>query len=190
MKTTKENTGVLKWVFLFSLSILLFAGCKKEDTSWGNMTVKMTDSPGNLGEVNVEITGMDVNYSDQKSGNSGWLTLAVKSGVYDLLQLQNNITVVLADNVKLPIGKVNQLRLMLGTHNYVVTGDSSGRQVFPLVIPSSAQTGIKINIDSQIESTKNLVITLDFDAAASVNNEGNGTFIMNPVIRVKSVVSQ
>ena len=115
--------------------------------------------------------------------NFGWMIIPIKAGIYDLLVLQNNVSVLLADNVKIPEGKITQLRLLLGDRNTIV--DQNG--VFPLKIPSGAETGLKINIHQTIDKRDHLEILLDFDANESVEAKGNGEYSLRPVIRVKSI---
>jgi hypothetical protein len=153
-------------------------GCKKSSAD-GYMKVMMTDAPGEYLHVNVDIQKVEVHYAN---GNN-WVTLNTVAQVYDLLALQNNVTTVLANNTQVPAGKVSQMRLMLGTNNTVVlTADSS---THPLTIPSSYNTGIKINVDATIPSNQTVTITLDYDAGKSINKNGNGEYIMNPVISTK-----
>lgn len=156
-------------------------GCKKQSDS-GYMTVMMTDAPGDYLHVNVDVQRVEVHYA---SGNAGWVALNTHAGVYDLLALQNNVTAVLAGNVQLPAGKITQLRLILGSNNTVMLKDST---VHPLTIPSSANTGIKIDVNGAVvPNNATVTVTLDYDADASINLGGNGVFTMNPVIKVKSI---
>src|SRR5579872_5936682 len=117
-------------------------------------------------------------------GSAGWIGLNTKAGVYNMLLLQNDVTAVLTDDTRLPLGKITQLRLILGGNNSVVEINSQVRH--PLVIPGG---DIKLNVDSEIDSNKALQIILDFEASGSINLTGNGTYQMNPVvIKVQSVM--
>ncbi len=185
MKTLAKMSG------LFLLALALIGGmtsCKKEtEASFGHMSVRMTDDspePGPLSgpsifqQVNVEIVGAEVHHESM-----GWVTLPVQAGVYDLIDLQNDVTVALSSNVEIPPGQVTQLRLIVGDNNAVVT--VSG--VFDLKIPSGAETGLKLNLGTVIEPGMTTEILLDFDAEASVVLEGNGTYSLKPVLTVKAV---
>src|SRR5687767_2161906 len=86
--------------------------CKKENPAKGYMTVKMTDAPADYLAVNVEVIGVSVHVD-----NTGWIDLPCNPGVYDLLTLQNDVTTTLATNVTVPVGKVSQIRLLLGSNN-------------------------------------------------------------------------
>jgi len=100
-----------------------------------------------------------------------------------LLTLQNDVTTTLAGNVTVPVGKVSQIRLLLGTNNSVtkLTG------TFPLKIPSGSESGLKINMHEDIAPNNHLVVVLDFDAALSVVQERADSYSLKPVIKVESV---
>ncbi|MEW6467829.1 MAG: DUF4382 domain-containing protein [Bacteroidota bacterium] len=164
-------------VFVLAGALYLAAGCKK-DGQEGYMSVKLTDAPAEYFAVNVEIVGLEV-YSEI----NGWISLPVNSGTYDLLQLQNNVTVLLAPKTEFPAGKITQMRLVLGTNHSVITGTG----IFPLKTPSGTQSGLKINVNMIILSDKTTEVVLDFDAAASVVEEGNGSYLLKPVLRIKAV---
>lgn len=176
----------MKTLFKFITVVLVFVSiaiitnsCKKENPqAYGHMTVKMTDAPADYLEVNVQVIGLQVHHE-----NSGWVTLPVNVGIYDLLDLQHNVTVALANNVQLPVGKISQIRLMLGSNNSLVTVQDT----FALKVPSGEESGLKINLHETIQPHNIMEIVLDFDAAASIVDTGSGNYILKPVIKVKSV---
>jgi hypothetical protein len=161
-------------------SMAIFSSCKKDKQ--GNMTVRLTDAPGDYLKVNVDIQLVEVHYANSSGGS--WTSLSTNAGVYDLLTLQNNITTVLAAGTNIPAGKITQLRMILGSNNSVLLKDST---THALKIPSSWNTGIKVNVNANVPANNNLVVTLDYDADASIHREGNGEYIMNPVVKVKSI---
>ncbi len=148
------------------------------------MTVKMTDDPAAYAEVNVEIEAVEIHYEDEREGQDGWVELRTNAGVYDLLELQNNVTTVIADEF-IPAGQATQMRLILGNNNFVRFHDGSTAD---LQLTSQAQTGLKINVDAQIHRRRDVEILIDFDAEESIVVQGNGTLQLKPVVRVESVV--
>jgi hypothetical protein len=54
---------------------------------------------------------------------------------------------------------------------------------FSLTTPSAQQSGLKLNIQQDIVNGVLYKLLLDFDAAKSVVQTGNGKFILKPVIR-------
>jgi hypothetical protein len=177
MKTAGKIVKVVVLALFFASA---FMGCKKEEQErYGSLSVSMTDAPANFLQVNVDVAEMRVNHESK-----GWMTLQIKRGVYDLLQLQNNVSVLLANNVRMPIGKITQLRLVLGNNNTVVDVNGSHQ----LTVPSGSESGLKVNVDQVITQNHSVEILLDFDANASVVMEGNGNYSLKPVIKVKSVI--
>lgn len=170
----------LTLIILAALTITVLTACKK-DPATGEMTVLMTDAPGDFKEVNVEVKAVEIHYNDGDSIN-GWIALPTKAGIYDLLTLQDSVTALIASGTNMKVGKVTQMRLILGSNNTVVI-DSMG--TFPLNIPSGQKTGLKLNINEDIPIDMKLVITLDFDAKASIIKTGNDEYILKPVIKVK-----
>lgn len=174
MKTLVKTILSLLLLMSFSFGV---TSCKKEEQR-GAMTVKMTDAPADYLKVYVEVIGMQVH-----SEANGWMHLPVNAGIYNLLDLQNNASVILSSNAQLPAGKINQMRLILGTNNSLVTIQGT----YDLKVPGGDETGLKINVNETIMPNHTVVILLDFDAAASVVDKGNGTYSLKPVISVKSV---
>lgn len=179
---------------LFSLVIvgiglaLVVNSCKKEAVgpNDGYMSVSMTDAPADYVKVNVEIIDVQVHNEAQ-----GWVSLPTNKGIYNLLDLQNNASVALASDATVPAGKMTQMRLVLGSNNTIVVGGKSLNttvlDTFDLKVPSGAETGLKVNLNFNLSPNKHMVVLLDFDAAASIVEHGNGTYSLKPVVKVKSV---
>lgn len=181
------------------LTTLTFVGCKKEDMANGSpangstysrtmpppyingfMTVEMTNlSDSKLGEVNVEIIGLVAHYTDAK--NLGYKTLPVRAGIYNLQEIKNYLAKSIMNPAIMAVGEIDQLRVLLGTHNTVVTGDKFVRHVYPLVL-ADRNNVVNIEINSKIEPSKTLGILLNFNASASVDLENEGLYILEPVI--------
>lgn len=156
-----------------ALGALLFS-CSK-DARQVPVQIMLTDNPTAFDEVNVEITGIRVNLARD---TGSWVSLNTKAGVYNLLKLQNGIMDTLATGTA-PEGTLKEVRFVLGSKNSVkVNGVSS-----PLVIPSGAESGLKVKIDKDLKKTLNTFV-LDFDAALSIKEESDG-YKLRPVIRLK-----
>src|SRR5687768_8800853 len=101
-------------VALLSISVSIIA-CKKS-----NKTVPvqflLTDNPTALDEVNIHITGMQVKINDD---NASWITIDAKDTTVNLLDLQNGITEVIAQD-EVPEGILKEVRFILGAGNTVV----------------------------------------------------------------------
>jgi hypothetical protein len=178
----------MKNLLLF-LSILLtgtfsILSCQKEASDntgrTSTLNVRLTDAPIPFDEVNVDIREVRVKFSDDTLGSNGWVTLNTFPGIYNLLDYQNGVDTLLATGA-FPLQVVKEIRFVLGPNNTIV--DTFG-VVFPLTIPSGSESGLKIKVNKQLQETLETII-IDFDAALSVKQEGNGDYKLRPVLRVR-----
>lgn len=167
----------MRKIFVFLVSALVVMGCSSDAEETARLEVRLTDSPGDYEEVNIDIQGVEI-HSEEGEQNSGWQTLDVEKGVYDILKLTNGQDTLLGI-INLPAGRLSQIRLILGDENSVkIDGET-----YELKTPSGQQSGLKLNIQSDIEVGLTYRILLDFDAARSVVKRGNGSYNLKPVIR-------
>jgi len=205
MKTTAIKIGILA---ALSFCMVLLNGCKKEAMSLSNnndnaratsaikqsphsgaLGIKMTNtSHSPFGAVNVEIVALSVFYENKKVGDFGWINLPLKPKIYNLTQWQDGLETMLASSNTLPAGKISQVRLVLGPQNSVAWADQDGRHFFPLALTNYMTP---VNVDVTITEELSAFLTLDFNAAGSVNfegnNEGNSTYLLSPDLRAQSV---
>ena len=166
---------------LILLAVIIFVSCAKENSGGtSTLQIRLTDGPTNLVEVNVDIREINVKFSDDSSGTNGWISMPTNARVYNLLGLQNGVDTLLASLV-LPKDTVKEIRFVLGPNNTVK--DSAGA-IFSLVIPSGAQSGLKIKVSKKLSATLETLI-IDFDAALSVKKEGTGDYKLRPVLKIK-----
>lgn len=174
----------------FSLSLLLIACSKDDDNASASnprVSFQLTDAPGDYEEVNVDVVGLRVHISGASKDSSsidsldnGWIDLPLKDTIYNLIHLRDS-SINLINEFEVPNGKINQLRLILGDSNTVkLEGDSV---LYNLDTPSAMQSGLKINLQTTLESGSTNDFTLDFDAEKSVLLAG-GTYKLKPTIKV------
>ena len=100
----------------------------------------------------------------------------------NLLDYQGTDRLLLLDNKKLTAGDYQWLRLS------IVESDSyirlNGTQRHPLVIPSSAQTGLKLNRNFTLGAGNHTDFTIDFDLRKSIHQEGTGDYTLRPTLRL------
>ncbi len=162
----------------FILSILMVGfimnSCSNDSTkSSYPVAIKMTDAPGPYEAVLVDLQGVEIT-----GGGGETVTLNVKKGIYNLLDLTNGVSTLIATDT-LQTSKVEQIRLILGTNNSVTVNGVS----HPLSTPSAEQTGLKLQVHQTLEQGILYTILLDFDANKSVVSLGNGGYKLKPVIR-------
>jgi hypothetical protein len=127
-------------------------------------------------------------------------TLVSTPAQYDLLVLQNGVSAVLGTG-EFPEGDYTSIRLIVGTNTDEETDTLPADQLknyividgvpYPLIVPSGAQTGIKLNHHFTLSADEITVLTLDFDVRQSVHRRGHqDLFNLRPTIRlIDTVVS-
>jgi hypothetical protein len=144
------------------------------------LTVVMTDAPSALLEEAIVTIG-----AVQILGPGGPpVTLTEHAGTFDLLQLQNGVTALLA-SVAIEPGLYNQLRLVVESAEVTLSDGhtfNDGTTTRSLHVPSGAQSGIKINLrmaDGDAEtagidiSQGETILVVDFDVNQSFVVQGN-----------------
>jgi len=160
----------------------IFAGsmtsCNR-DNGMGRLQVKLMDAPSpyDFDAIYLDVTGVEVNI-ESEGAEGKWFVLSTGAGVYNIMSLVNGSDVLLA-NAELPAGQLKQVRLILGDGNTIIVEGISHR----LVIPSGDESGLKINVNETIGEGDELTLMLDFDAAHSINVQGNGGYHLKPVLR-------
>jgi len=168
------KTSIRFFIYSLGISLFIFSCSKNERTV--PVQLLLTDNPAVYDSVNIHIEAMQVKIN---SDDAGWITIQSKDTTVNLLDLQNNVTAVIAqDNV--PEGVLKEVRFILGSGNYVVVNGIK----YPMQTPSAEESGLKIKIDKALGETLNTFI-LDFDADLSVKEE-NGGYKLMPVIKLKS----
>ena len=174
----RQILSKLAFIPLFAL-LVAFAGCGGSGGS-GSMTVELTDAPIDSADaVNVRILRVEVN---EAGSPEGWITLNEVNETYDLLELANGASAVIATK-ELDPGTYPQIRLVLAQDGHSVEIDGN---VYDMFVPSGAQTGVKLNINATIEEDIEYTVLLDFDASRSVVEAGVNDqvpYLLQPVIR-------
>jgi hypothetical protein len=139
---------------------------------------KMIDGPGDYEEVNVDIQDVMINWTND---DTGWESIGgVETGIYDLLTLTGGEYAILADEA-IPAGFLSQVRIILGENNTVkIDGE-----VFELSTPSAQQSGLKIQVNTEIVNGVLYNFIFDWNVEESIVEAGNsGNYNLKPVIRV------
>ena len=174
----------------------LAAGCSDggnpSSPGFGTMRVQMTDAPGDFDEVNLVITGVTVRRTgvdeddddDVDFASEGWMDVNTTSNTYDLMDLRNGVFTTIGET-QLPAGTYDQIRLKIGSgSNVVIDGVTH-----PLIVPSGASSGLKLKGTITVVEDGTTDVGIDFDAARSIHETGNGGFILHPVVRMVPVIA-
>ena len=170
----------LKFLTLIITIGLLMNSCKKEKTPDPQPEpvkptpyyLRMTDAPGPYTAVFIDLQSVEI------TGSGNTATLNVNAGIYNLLNFSNGLDTLIATG-SLYVDKVEQIRLILGSHNSVVLAGTT----YPLNTPSAQQSGLKLQVHQTLQAGVAYYVLLDFDANQSIVSEGNGSYSLKPVIR-------
>jgi hypothetical protein len=184
----KRRLVCLSIFSLIILTALQPTGCGLMQMGGGTGTLRLliTDKPFPLEFVNsamVTITTIEVHQttsaatsqeSDNESeGNENergkneaatsqpddsWITIFDGEKSFDLLNLRNGKTDLLADT-EIPAGTYDQMRLIVTNGKITLT---DGR-VFDLKVPSGEQTGIKLHFPFEVPAVQTTTLILDVD---------------------------
>lgn len=176
-------------VFLIAF-VVVFTACDMTDetgfTNNSTIEVKLTDAPANYDAVNINIRDVllhrdenaEPDSTDQEAEESEWITILDDPQDVDLLELTNGNNITLG-SAEVEAGEYSQLRFILGENN-TITIDG---ETIPLTTPSAQQSGLKLQIDTEIEAGTTYTLLVDFDAARSIVKAGNSDkYILKPVL--------
>ena len=160
----------------------------------GMLTINMTDSPFSDAKA-VLVT---FNQVQVHSSGGTWVTLPFAgnagSRTCDLKKLTNGAQDALGTG-QLPAGHYTMVRLVVSQSTLYFDNPTAGPACSPniaepagssapLTIPSGE---IKLNREFDLAKTKATTMLLDFDGDRSINQTGNGKYMMNPVVGIVSV---
>ena len=150
----------------------------------GELTIKITDAPvDSAAAVWVQFSGVTVK---PKDGSAFDIIFDTPLDI-NLLSLQAGKTEVLLENVRVPAGTYNWIRLHVNAvrdsvmDSYIELNDGSQHE---LNIPSGAQTGLQIINDIDVGSNADVNLLIDFDLRQSIVVLGNGDYVLSPVLRM------
>jgi len=171
--------GTLLLLAILAGSASAITGCSRSTSApeFGTFGLQMTDAPGDFEAVNLVIEEVAI-HRDGGEG-SGWEVLNATPGTYDLIKLTNGVFAELALS-SVPAGTYTQVRLMIGEGSTVVVDGVT----HPLAIPSGLRTGLKLTGTFEVPPGGGFDLGLDFDAARSIVTTGNGTWTLQPTVRV------
>ncbi|PUZ27096.1 protein of unknown function [Chitinophaga costaii] len=196
---------------LVALLLMGLCACNKNESAAGNapdanhqkLNIYLSDDPAYFDAVNLDIRAVEVlvdtcttdssqlsNQPNRCGWDNGqwdhqhctvWDTLAIRAGVYNLLDLRNGTDTLLGDGNVIK-GDVTRIRITIGDNNSLVKDSVT----YPLYT-WSGQHKVIINLrrsDWENFSSGSYRLWLDFDVNHSVLEIFRGHFILNPFIRV------
>jgi hypothetical protein len=194
--SVKYYLGSIKSITVTGLAVLLIAcggGDGGGSASTGSLSLSVADAPVDTADkVVVQFTGVEL----QHSGGDRVLFDFTESGgpceidstpcQIDLLALTDGASEFLLKDEVVSSGKYRWARLLvkaeLGEHDsYIEIG---GRQ-YEMIIPSGAETGLKLNRGFIVPAGGEADFTIDFDLRKSVNNPEGLTYMGADVYKLR-----
>lgn len=159
------------------MSLVLFAGfsCNKDKNA--TLQVMLTDSPADYDALLIDIQEVAIFTNENK-----WEIIPLeRPGVYNLLDFKNGLDTILG-SIELPAGSFSEMRMILGEQNSLIVNGES----YQLMVPSGSSSGLKFKIKADLLEGVTYRFWIDFDAARSIVEKGNGQYTLKPVIRTFS----
>jgi hypothetical protein len=202
MKTNFKGLTIMAAAAL----LLFFAACQKDVSSTDNipagqskLSVYLVDGPTDYQQVLVDIRAIEIKidtcrrHGDDDHDGPGcdddhdslssrcevWQSININPGVYDLLTLRNGVDTLLASGFIFN-GKIERIKIILGTNNSVVVDSVS----HPLRLQNN-QNFVYVNIHREHLddiSSSNFRLFLDFDLNRSIRYTG-GEYWLKPVLK-------
>ena len=176
------------------LALPVLAACGGSGSSGGSsatMNLGLTDGPvDSANAVVVSFTGVEL----QPSGGGQPVTVTFTTPkTIDLLQEKNGNEASLLDGVSVPAGNYDWLRLMLNVGADGTVANSyiaiNGAQ-YPLIIPSGAETGLKLVQGFTMTANQVANFTIDFMLQQSITappgqtSGGIQDYMLRPALRL------
>ena len=164
----------------FTLAAAVIVGCAQPDTPTAGpneVTVLLTDAPVSEATALVVDFGR-VELVADGDGSNGVVTVADSAGSIDVLALTNGLveTLGVAD---LPDGTYHQVRLIVAGATLAF-----GDEEHAVVVPSGAQTGLKIGIEPPLVVAGGVsrAVLIDFDVHRAIveTPPGSGNYLLVP----------
>lgn len=156
------------------IAVLGFTACdnNNESSERTPVTIKMTDAAAAFDAIFLDIEEIQILTS------GGRESIDVDGDPFDILLYRMGRDTVIAGG-DVPSGTIQEVRLILDDDNYVVIDGVR----YELKTPSGQSSGVKLKVHDELIPNLAYTLLLDFDAAQSIVQTGNGGYLLKPVIR-------
>jgi len=153
-------------------AVALLAACggsggDGDKSQTGRLKLSITDAPmDDVQEVWVKFSAVEF----KPEGGAPVLNTLAPGQSLNLLELQNGRTAVLVNNVILPAGRYEWIRLVVDNvpnvrDSYVMANGAECE----LIVPSGAESGLKMNRGFELTADGSVALTVDFDLRKSLH---------------------
>ncbi len=167
--------------FLALISLLFLSACSGGDET-ATVRISIVDSPGDFDKAVIDIQSVQLNASAAATeSDNSWLTIPNENGPVNLLDYTDGNELTL-NSAAFPAGKISQIRLVIGNNNSITVDGIKYN-----LINSSNQQGLILKVDEVLKEGNLYNLQIDFNLSKSVIAEGNGKYILKPVLRLIGV---
>lgn len=193
-----------KWFVRTTLSpalLIIATGCADSAGPKGDARIRvlLTDAPSDvIASAEVWISSAYLTPLPDGGERVNLLDASTGSRSYDLLQLRDGVTADLTGVVTVESGEYHQLRLIVDSAFITLAEGfafNDGTTTRSLMVPSAAQTGIKVLLTDPVDAQPGDLVTLivDFDVDRNFVIQGNPDtpagihgILFTPVLEEKS----
>lgn len=160
---------------------VFIGGCNSggsTSTGSGTMNLGVADTPvDGATHVIVTFTGVELH---GVSGTTTDINFPTPKKI-DLLTTSSGNAATLLSGQSIPAGDYQWIRLMVDPTQSTITPTSGG--VYPLTIPSSSSSGLKLVSGFTVAAGSQADFTIDFDLRKAITL-ANGTYTLTPALRL------
>ncbi len=175
--------SIIKFLLVFTVIIVFIVySCENKSAKTndkGGIIVKLADETNVDTTLNIDLKAVQVKYKSDNNTEEYWYELTTKDSIYNLRKLQGDSPITIAKD-ELDVGKISQLRLLLGENNTIVIAEDT----IDVEVPFDYIDGTSINISDSIIASKNLEILLNVDIKSSISGNEDGLFSLKPVVKI------
>jgi uncharacterized protein DUF4382 len=176
--------NTLSKIFMATMATtVILSGCGSSSTevpppaqipTTGTVSVLLTDGPWeDAMEMVLHVTGIEMGHSD---GRVIDVELAGGPMSIDMMQLQNGVAQMLADNIEAPVGQYDWMRLTIDPNlSHIDLASTGGRH--NMQMGSGASQGLEINEPFEIGQSLHSEFMLDFDIRRGVQHHEGGMMV-------------
>jgi hypothetical protein len=195
----KQEKSMRTLTLIMTTALLLGCGGGSDLASapggTGQLRLLLSDSPIDSAD-HVYLKVAQVEVRRVTDSGSEWVVLWRGDREFDLLELQNERTAVLADNL-LPVGTYDEIRLILAEGSGSPIGGPGFRspceividdETHPIKVPSGEQSGLKLKGEIEITRDTLTLLLIDFNVRTSVVQRGHKMdFLLKPSLTMYPV---
>lgn len=182
----KSNTMIKRIAYssvaLFAVGLTMLTGCEKVNSGTAagtsNVEIRMTDAPGDFDAINLSVKEIILISDDEP------YTFSATTSIFNILDYRigsSNPDILVASG-EMPVGKITDIRLVLNETGNTIVVDGVSQD---LKTPAAQSSGWKVKLEESPELLEGATysLVLDFDAAKSIVQTGNGKYLLKPVVR-------